>query len=618
MFKIKSAIIAVSILVFTGFSLASEIPAGRVIVTSTLTEKDIKNAPGSIEVITFDEILEKGADSIAEALEDSLGMLIITQPGRVQTPNLRGSGTKHTLVLIDGKRVADGFKDLSDLNRIPVEMVDRIEVLRGPSSALYGSDALGGIVNIITKNPEKDFHGGINFKYSQDKKVDAHGTRYGGYLTDTIGKFGYFVSASNKRKNHFEYNGSGPDDGDHKSSSYLHGKMNYDLNEKNKITAGYDFSIYERDGMRDFQGKDRLRQTDDKKSNYNLSYDYSNNKNLNAGFMVNHSIFESNVKMSPEPDSDFNTIKNQVDETGFRVSSSYFANQILTFGSDFRKYTRTEETLREDDSENFGVFFQDEISLGSKFYLVGGIRYDDHSEAGDFYAPKASFIYKPLESLRLKASWGRGFRAPSLSELFTTGYRKRGKEVYLPNDDLSPEESSSYEFGVEGEKGRFKAGLVYFRTFIDELIYPEYLKTTGSGKKKVVYYQYQNLKNAGIYGYEADFSVKLVKGLSLSCRLSFADNEDQDYSDYKKAQVKISQKLEKMKLSWNIRGNFVGDLNNGGGYEYEDYTTWHFYLNKDLGKYLKLYMGGDNIFDKENEDLLLNPAAYYCGFSLDY
>ena len=598
-------------------SANNEIRPGEIVVTSTMTEKEAKDAPGSVEIIDFEEIKEIGADTVAEALEEASGLMMKTESGRVKTPDVRGSGSNHALILIDGMRTAPGFRNVLDLNHIPVEMVERIEIIRGASSALYGSDALGGIINIITRKPEKEFSAGAGFKYSQDKHVDGHKTRYGAYASDTVDRIGYFVSASTQRRNNYDYDNISPDDGDKLDSVAVQGSVNFKINEKNSLKAGYEYSNNESDGIRDFQGKDRLRESDDKRLGYHLSYGFQNNENLTASLFLNHSEYENNIEMTPEA-GDFNETTNEVDEAGFRLTSSHFDKHILTAGSDFRKSTRTEKNLREDDSDNFGIFCQDEIMLFNKFYLVGGIRYDDHSEAGDFYAPRTSFVYKPVGGLRLKASWGKGFKAPGLDELFSTSYKKRGREVYEPNKNLSPEESSSWEMGIEGEYKRFSAGFVYFKAYIDELIFPKYYKSTGKGKKKIDYYRYENMENAEAEGCEANASLKLFSGLICSCRLSYADNKDQDTSDYTKAQIKLSQKIDRYSLTWNIRGNYTGRMKDGSGDDLEDYTTWHVNLSKKINRYIKITGGIDNLFNEESDEHIIDPATYYCGVSFKY
>ena len=141
----------------------------KMVVTATMTEKKMEEAPGSIEVITSQEIAEMNAQTVAEALEVATGLMVTGETGRIKALSIRGTGNKHTLVLIDGRRFSMGYKDFLDINQISVDMIDRIEVVRGPTSALYGSDAIGGVVNIITKKPPRDLAAGATYQYGKSK-----------------------------------------------------------------------------------------------------------------------------------------------------------------------------------------------------------------------------------------------------------------------------------------------------------------------------------------------------------------------------------------------------------------------------------------------------------------
>ncbi|MGD9123583.1 MAG: TonB-dependent receptor plug domain-containing protein, partial [Desulfarculaceae bacterium] len=128
----------------------------RTVVTATLEERGVSQVPSSVQVIDRAQIQEMGADTVTQALEEAVGLIMGTESGRVQQPSIRGTGSLRTLVLIDGRRLPPGYRGVSDINQIPTTMIERIEVVRGPTSALYGSDAVGGVVNVITVKPPRD------------------------------------------------------------------------------------------------------------------------------------------------------------------------------------------------------------------------------------------------------------------------------------------------------------------------------------------------------------------------------------------------------------------------------------------------------------------------------
>ncbi|MCB9482131.1 MAG: TonB-dependent receptor [Desulfobacteraceae bacterium] len=590
----------------------------KIVVTSTMTEKNLKDAPGSVNIVTSDEIKAIGASNLFEAIEDLPGLEITTGDGRTKSPDIRGTGIKHTLILIDGRRLAQGFRDLVDLKNIPSEMIERIEVIKGASSALYGSDAMGGVINVITKKSLKEFGAGIQTEYSQDTYKDGHNTKYSGFVSDTINRAGYFITGSFERKNGYEHDNISPDDGDHLHEGTLNTKFNFDFNENSKINAGFFYFKNEEEGIRDFQKVDRSRTSENERKDFFADLSFNNRKNLNFDFRVNHSEYENDIEFDPEPDEEFYTLTSTLDEAAAKVSLTHLKNHIITIGLDLRQEEREEETVRKDDARNFGSFIQDEYFLSDSLYFVYGIRYDNHSEADDFFAPKVSGVYKPFENLRFKASFGRGMRAPYLSELFTTSFKQRGKLVYEPNKNLDPEESTSYEFGIEGEYKRVEAKITCFRNEIDDLIYAKYYKTEGSGKKKIDYYKYENYEKAEIEGFETEFLLKLGFGFNANAAFTYTDNKDLNSADSIKGQFKLSQNLKRFGLSWNIRANYKGEVKDDSGEELDDYVLYHFNIRKKLGSNLDIFAGSNNIFNKKTDDYNLDPATYYCGLSIEY
>lgn len=591
--------------------------AQKMVVTATMTEKEIEKAPGSVEVITFKEIEEMGADTVSEALEESIGIVIETESGRVKTPNIRGTGVKHTLILIDGRRIPPGFKELVDLNHIPVEMIDRIEIIRGAGSALYGSDAMGGVVNIITKKPDEGLSAGLSYKYGQDTYGDAESNRYGAYASYGADKVGIFVSGNIDNKNGYDHDDLSPDDGDELKFDSAQGRFIYNLNGSHALSTGFEYSNNNREGIRDFQGKDRLKDAEDERQNYYLQYDGKTDAESKMMLRIAHCDYENTIEMTPAPAEPFNPLEHESDELAGQFSGLFFKQHTISSGFDFREETRTETNIRKDDMDNLGFYLQDEFQVTNPLYIVFGLRYDDHSEFGSNWAPRTSFVFSALDNLRIKASWGTGFRAPSLPELFSTSYKKRGKEIYEHNSDLNAEESESYDFSIGGEHKALFGNVTLFQNKIENLIHAVYYKSEGSGKKKVDYYKYQNIADATTRGVEGNIGIQLPAGLSLSGNLTYVDDKDNDVTEYLKSQVKLSQSYSKFGLHWNIRANYKGNMKEANGDDLDNYATYHCYLSKFLSNSIKVHAGADNIFNKKSDDHLITPATYYCGISFE-
>ena len=599
----------------------------KMVVTATMTEKMIEEAPGSIEVITSQEIEEMGAQTVAEALEVATGLMITGETGRIKAPSIRGTGNKHTLVLIDGRRFSMGYKDFLDINQISVDMIDRIEVVRGPTSALYGSDAIGGVVNIITKKPPRDLAAGATYQYGISKYNEGEEHIGRAYVGDSFGRFGFLLAGGCRNKDGWDRDEVLPDDGDHEELGSVDGRFSFNLNDNHSLLAGFEYSDMDREGMRDFQKLDRERTAEDKRHGYFLQYDAKLSPLNNLMLKAYHSEHENEIEFSPTAVvTGEENAKRKLNQVEGRFTGAFLDKHILIVGSEFREESREDETGRDDDLDNFSFYLQDEYQVFDPLYLVLGVRFDEHSEFGSEWTPRASMIYSFLNNLRLKASYGCGFRAPSISELFVTSYRKKGKWIYEPNPDLDPEESESYEVGIDGEYKKFWGRITGFRNEIENLIEAVYYKSTGKGKEKKDYYRHQNIAEATMEGVELESGLNLPLNFSISGNLTYLETEDKktgkdlegqpDYKGY----LKLGYHYLEFGLRANIRMDYIGERYYDSGIQ-DAYTLYHCYLSKELFRGFTLFAGVDNIFNKrvEMDNVVdVEPTFYYAGVTISY
>lgn len=599
----------------------------KMVVTATMTEREIENAPGSIEVITSQEIEEMDAQTAADALEMATDLIIECETGRTKTPSIRGAGGKHTLVLIDGRRLSAGYKNFVDIDQIPVNIIDRIEVVRGPTSALYGSDAIGGVVNIITKKPPRELAMGATMQYGTSRYGEGEEPVGNAYVGSSLERFGFFLAGGYRHKHGWNRDGVVPDDGDDVELGSINGRFSFDLNENHGLLAGFEYSDMETEGLRFFQKLDRERTSEDKRHGYFLEYDGKPSTFSNLMLRVYHSEHENEIGFSPytkvtgEEDA-----KHKLNQAETRFTGAFFDGHILTAGCEYREESREDAAGRDDDLDNLGLYLQDEYQALDPLSIILSLRFDEHSESGSEWTPRASLIYDILDNLRFKASYGKGFNAPSISELFVTSYRKRGKQVNEPNPDLDPERSDSYEAAIEGEYKKFWGRITVFRNEVKNLIEAVYYGSTGSGKTKVDYYRYQNIDEATMEGLELECGMDLPWGFSFSGNMSRLNTEDKETGkdlegepDYK-AYLKLGYDYPEFRLRANIRMNYMGERYYADGTE-DDYTLFHCYVSKGVCRHIKLFAGINNIFNtKEEKDGIVDvePTFYYGGLSVEY
>jgi outer membrane receptor for ferrienterochelin and colicins len=625
-FKLVLCILTLA-LPFTSFAQAQEVKElGKIVVTATMTEKEIEKAPGSIEVITSQEIKDINAQTIAETLEIATGLIVSDESGRVKGLSIRGTGNKRALILIDGRRFSLGYKDSVDLKQIPIDMIERIEVIRGPTSALYGSDAIGGVVNIITKKPPKELAMGATFQYGMDTYGEGEEPIVRGYLGDTLGRFGFLFAGSYLDKNEWDRDGIIPDDGDDEDLGSITGRLSFELTEHQKLLAGFEYSELDREGLRFYEGLDRERIAEDTRQSYFLQYNARPNPLFNFELRAYHSGHEDDVKFSPfaetTPEED---AERELDQVEGRFTGVLFDKHIFTAGSEFRKEEIDIDTGSE-DIDNFSIYLQDEYQIFDPLYLVLGVRFDDHSESGSEWNPRSSLIYKILDNLRFKASYGTGFRAPGLSELYVTSMRQRGKKVYESNPDLDAETSESYEVAIEGEYKKSWGRITAFRNEIEDLIEPIWYKSTGKGKNKKDYYRYQNVSEATTQGVELECGLNLPLGFSFSGNMAYLDTENEDTDkDLEgepkyKGHLQLGYRYPEFGLRANVRMDYIGERYYAEGTE-GGYSLFHCFLSKEISQYMELFAGVNNIFDKREEKdevVYVEPTYFYGGLSIKF
>ena len=279
------------------------------------------------------------------------------------------------------------------------------------------------------------------------------------------------------------------------------------------------------------------------------------------------------------------------------------------------------KTRTDQEVDNISFLLQDEFRLLDPLYVLLGIRYDNHSAFGSQWSPRGSLIYSLTDHLRLKGSVGQGFRAPSLTELYVTSLRKRGKEEFKANPDLKAEKSTTWELGMEGEQGRFRGGVTGFYTEVEDLIETVFQRTKGSGKSKRDIYLYQNIAEATIKGIEAEAGVRLPRGFSLDGNLTWQEVENKTgggdiggIPEYK-GFLKLGYQLPDWRLRANLRMSYIGNLTYADGDSYS-YPLFGAYLAKGLNEHIEIFTGVDNILDKRIErfDVVqIEPTTFYLG-----
>lgn len=599
---------------------AEETELEKIVVTSSRTEEQTEATASSITVVTGKAIKEKGFFFVKDALKgvDSLDVAGTGGFGARTSIFLRGANAGQTRVIIDGVRFydptsTDASYDFADLN---INNIERIEISRGPQSSLYGSDAIGGVINIITKKgygrPKILLISEGGSFYTSRQMLEIKGQKdklhfsFGGSRIDTEG----FSMAREKNNN--------PENDSYQNTG-LSLRLDYDLTEN--TTLGFlsryahsrtEYDDYDYTNDRPTDDADRIGWNDEgflsslieqKISDfYRHKLQFSFTRNYREGHddtdeyerdWYDGRTYQLDWQSELEP-IDFDKVVMGVNYLKEIADTYYFHN--LWGESDFPKST----------SNTKGFFFENKLNLFDKLYFNAVYRIDDHSSFKDHdtYKFELSYLIDKID-MRLKGLSGTGYKSPSLYQL--SAPMMWGLPV--GNSNLKPEESESYEIGIE--QGLFDKGLLfdvtYFNTHFNNLI--DFVDGTG----------YVNLSKARTSGIES--SLKLKQG-NMTYRLGYTylDTENKENGDEllkrpkNKVNFEFNWNLAKWDLNFHLR--YVGHCSDYKNKLIKSYTLANLALNYEVNNNFTVFGRIENLFDEKYEEskgYQTAPFSIYAG-----
>lgn len=481
------------------------------VVTANRFEQSESSVLASVSVITKEEIESSKATSTLDLLKSIPGVLINQQgtKGNVTGIYIRGTSTKHALVLIDGVRINSPKAGGASIGLIPTFAIESIEIIRGPRAALYGSDAMGGVISIKTVPQEKSVHE-LLIGYGSENQ-NQQGWRSVGDISDSTK--GSFVVNQEKSDGYRIYDAAGQNDTYGYDSQTLFGSLQHKITEQ--WTLG--FSGYSQDSKSEYSG-----QFDGKKNQADINF-YSIGSELSYQNDYLRSTFQLNSIKDDSADGDAAGLNAKTTLTAYRNSFSWIntytkiENLTLNLGIDSyqekaeRGGTNTIDYV-ETERNNKAVFMMGRIDLGDLTSELS-IRYDDDSSFGDNSTWNAAIGYYFIQDVQLVISSGIAFKAPTFNDMY---WPSSG------NPDLKAEESQSSEIAIYGDHSLFSWSVVAYRSDIDNLI--EWADD-GTGAWKP-----QNVNKAEVEGLEVtiDFSTGVIEHSISAEWLEAVDKETKE------------------------------------------------------------------------------------------
>ena len=535
-----------------------------VVVTASGFEQDIQSAPASISVITRDDLEEKSFTDLAGALRDIEGVDVRGATGKTGNLNIsiRGMPSEYTLLLIDGRRqnaagdvTPNGFGDTSTGFIPPLSAIERIEVIRGPMSTLYGSDAMGGVVNIITRKVAKEWGGSLGLETQLEQNNDAGNTRKANfYLSGPIvaDKLGVALRGSvlDRSDSQLEF-GDGTMVSNRGPSPV--GARNYTFGTKFSLTPNKDHDLWldlDRSRQRYDNDECQLGSLDGMNRNCtgpqpSAVYGYSEALRFNRDQVaIGHTsrftfgTIESSLMRSetetlgrtiptdarPAGDPSVGTDR-KLETTNTVFDTKLIApvgeSHVLTVGGQYWRASMTDGLVTEKfEQDTFALFAEDEWSLTDDLLLTVGARYDHHDAFGSQVSPRGYLVWNPTDHWTLKGGVSRGYKTPALNQLHggVNSISGQGTNINVGNPDLQPEVSTSSELGAHYDSMQgWALGLTAFHNRITDKI----SSTTCA---------VANIASCFVQGATPDSSYPLnldsatTQGLEFTSRFDFAEN----------------------------------------------------------------------------------------------
>lgn len=624
-----------------GAADGSAVTTKDVVVTATRTEADVKMVPNTVEVITADDIEKLGATDVYSALRLADNVQIMnTSTGFGHRISMRGMSSDSTLILINGQRTAiedtETTQNLLALDRINVHNIERIEIIRGAASAQYGSDALAGVINIITKKSTG--------KPSVTVGATTGTTNMSNYYHIDLGRQGKFSStfdmnfSKDRQWTEHEVSGlpvknlQGPKQSYNFSGTYELGEnknLNLDLGYyKDKLSGDWSHKEY---NLGAWGGIVRLQdaklETERRDASLSLT-----GKTKKDDYMV-RTFYSKLDKFRFLP---YTALAKEYGETnkysiwGIEAKNSHKVNgdHTLTYGTEYDRYDVDGVNFGKDGDNGknlntYAAYIQDEWLLGDKWEIIPAVRYDHHSEFGSKTTPHIGVTYLANDHNRFKANWGEGYKAPSVSELYMD-YTHMGV-LTLGNPNLRPEESKNWDLSYEGEWGKTFGKITYFHNDIDNMIST---RTVGG---RHGYNEYYNID-----GTTKTHGVELTLGRKLSWDLDVKVTSNWTSASNKVASAEssahgvdgIADNITTLQLAYDdhraygynatLWEQWVHDYYESDSSQTYSYNTLNFVINKKYGDAVRLFAGVDNIFNKKIDAIYLDGRIWRTGIEFKF
>ena len=615
----------------------------EVIVSATRVEQRVENVPLPVTVISGDQIKRMGSMRLGEVLAEQTGLTIIPNMASGIGPQLQGLDPDYTMILINNQPLIGRIAGIMDLNRITVGHIKRVEITKGPSSSLYGSEALAGVIHIITEDPASPLSTRLSTRYRTYNTLDLNAhlgiTQQAIDIQADVNRYssdGYDLTPETLSRTSPPF-----------YSYTLHGLFKYRLNSSSTLQFRARYFTEEQSDLSTITLQETPQNLDIQAR--------QNDLNLSPAFI--HSFSPRAKLILTNYTTTYRTRSNYLfQSTGVPYSEGYF-NQLYNKSELQVDFSLTErlsfvsgggyilETLTSDRYDGLNrfharyLFIQNEwVPYARKLILLTGLRFDSHSEYASQLSPKISLQYKWTSWCKLKGSIGTGFKAPDFRQLFlnytspSVGYTVLGSNLVqqqleelkqqgqllrqlidpLTLNDIQAEQSLAYHLGLDFslyKKHKFQ--FRFFRNNISHLIETAPIAVKTNGQQVFSYF---NLNEVYTQGLESDLSLNLLQGLDISLGYQFLEAKDQQVIDDLKAGKIFATDLQSGQTRRVSSSDYGGLLNRSPHSGL--FKVFYYYQPLRFDVNLRaIYRGDFGFADLNGNSILDTPAEYAPGYT---
>jgi len=549
----------------------------QVVVTANRVPQTVASTPADVTVITAKQIEEKGARNLADALEGVPGVVVARNggPGEISVPYILG--TDRVVVLMDGKRInipqgiGSGNGGIN-LNTILVgDNIEKIEVVRGGSSVLYGADAVGGVINIVTKKgvgmtkTQVDIGGGSNSTSRANISHQGAENGWHWYVTGT-------QENTEGQRPLSDYKG--------KNSTI---RLDKDISKTENISMDFDYYSSHANTPGNITGTWAPTMEDYLHRNWSIAY---SDKHVDGEKIIRfYNNQQERTSVIPLYSSRY-FYKNNVRALEYQDSAKVNDRNDVTWGGEWRKETVTTAdygTIPSRDRIVNAVYLQDRYKINERTSSIVGMRYDHSDQYGTNWLPKVSIIHALDEQTSYFVNWDKVFKAPKFDDLYTPFNVLWGGG----DPNLKPETGWSAETGIKKQLSKESEMTVsLFKRELNDAI-----KWVASGNQ----YNAKNIEHLTDQGATVAFATRLSPVLSTNVGYTYLDSRDganKQQAPYNTFNIGI--KLQQSKFTQNIYGRYVGENN-----DVASYFVWDTTLNYAISKEQSLYCNITNLFNKK-------------------